>query len=70
MMQDAEWLRQKGQLALEQNTSLAKKYLLASTILDNSSVDVWMTLSRLASSDKEKSAFLREAQKVMKRKQE
>ena len=70
LMQDAERLRQKGQLALEQNKSLAKKYLLASTILDNSSVDVWMTLSRLASSDKEKSAFLREAQKVMKRKQE
>jgi hypothetical protein len=69
LMQDAEWLRQKGQLALEQNKSLAKKYLLASTMLDNSSVDVWMTLSRLAGSEKEKSAFLREAQKVMKREQ-
>jgi hypothetical protein len=69
LTQDAEWLRQKGQLALEQDKSLAKKYLLASTMLDNSSVDVWMTLSRLASSEKEKSAFLREAQKVMKREQ-
>jgi len=70
LTQDAEWLRQKGQLALEQeDKSLAKKYLLASTMLDNSSVDVWMTLSRLAGSEKEKSAFLREAQKVMKREQ-
>jgi len=67
LKQDAEWLRQKGQLALEENKALAKKYLLASTLLDNSSVDVWVTLSRLASNEKEKSAFLREAQKVMKR---
>jgi hypothetical protein len=67
LMQDAESLRQKGQLALEQNRSLARKYLLASTMLDNNSVDVWITLSRLATSEKEKSAFLREAQKVMKR---
>lgn len=66
---DAEWLRQKGQLALEKNKALAKKYLLASTLLDNSSVDVWMTLARLTGSEKEKSAFLREAQKVMKREQ-
>jgi hypothetical protein len=69
LKQDAEELRQKGQLALEENKALAKKYLLASTILDNSSVDVWMTLTRLASSEKEKAAFLREAQKVMKREQ-
>ena len=63
--QDAEWLRQKGQLALEENKALAKKYFLASTVLDNSSVDVWVTLSRLASSEKERSVFLREAQKLM-----
>jgi hypothetical protein len=69
LKQDAEWLRQKGQLALEENKALAKKYLLASTLLDNSSVDVWMTLSRLASSEREKQAFLREAEKVLGRKQ-
>ncbi len=67
LKQDAESLRQKGQLALEENKALARKYLLASTLLDNSSVDVWMTLSRLASSEKERSAFLREAQKVIRR---
>jgi hypothetical protein len=67
LKQDAESLRQKGQLALEENKALARKYLLASTLLDNSSVDVWMTLSRLASSEKEKSVFLREAQKVIRR---
>ena len=65
LKQDAEWLRQKGQLALEENRALAKKYLLASTLLDNSSVDVWMTLSRLASSEREKATFLREAEKVL-----
>ena len=67
LKQDAEWLRQKGQLALEQNKSLAKKYLLASTLLDNSSVDVWMTLSQLASSEREKAVFLREAEKILSR---
>jgi hypothetical protein len=66
LKQDAEWLRQKGQLALEEDKAAAKKYLLASTVLDNSSLDVWMTLSRLASNEKEKSVFLREAQKLMK----
>jgi hypothetical protein len=70
LKQDAEWLRQKGELALEENKALAKKYLLASTLLDNSSVDVWMTLSRLASSEREKQAFLREAEKVLGRKQQ
>ena len=67
LKEDAEMLRQKGQLALKENKSLAKKYLLASTMLDNSSVDVWMMLSRLSGSEKERAAFLREAQKVMKR---
>jgi len=66
---DAEMLRQKGQLALGDDRALAKKYLLAAAMLDNSSVDVWMTLTRLAGSEQEKDAFLREAQKVMKRKQ-
>lgn len=65
LKQDAEWLRQKAQLALEENKALAKKYLLASTLLDNTSVDVWMTLSQLASSEREKATFLREAEKVL-----
>ena len=69
LKQDPEWLRQKGQLVLEENKALAKKYLLASTLLDNSSVDVWMMLSRLASSEREKQAFLREAEKVLGRRQ-
>ena len=64
---DAEELRNKAALVLEDDRALAKKYLLASTILDNTSVDVWMTLARLAGSDKERAAFLREAEKVMKR---
>ena len=68
-VRDAEELRQKGLLALEENKALAKKYLLASTILDNSSVDVWMTLTQLASNEKEKAAFRREAQRVMQRDQ-
>ncbi len=69
LKQDAEWLRQKGQLAVEQDKTLAKKYLLASTMLDNSSVDVWVTLAQMASNEGEKAAFLREAEKVMSRKQ-
>ncbi|MFZ5918775.1 MAG: hypothetical protein ACOYZ7_17705 [Chloroflexota bacterium] len=64
---DADWLRQKGQLALESNKALAKKYLLASTLLDNSSVDVWMMLAQLASNEREKQTFLREAEKVLSR---
>jgi hypothetical protein len=70
LKQDAEWLRQKGQLALEENRALAKKYLLASIMLDNSSVDVLMTLAQLASNEREKAAFLREAEKVMSRRQQ
>jgi hypothetical protein len=65
LKQDADWLRRKAQLVLEENRSLAKKYLLASTLLDNSSVDVWMTLSQLASNEREKKAFLREAEKIL-----
>ncbi len=65
LRQDAEQLRQKGQLALEKDKSLAKKYLLASTMLDNSSVDVWMMLAQLASNEREKQAFLRQAEKVL-----
>lgn len=67
LKQDAEWLRRKGQLALEQNKSLAKKYLLASTLLDNTSVDVWIKLAQLASNEREKVAFLREAEKILSR---
>lgn len=67
LKEDAEWLRQRGELALEDNRALAKKYLLASTMLDNSSVDVWMTLSRLASDEREKANFLREAERVLSR---
>lgn len=63
--EDAEGLRRKGQLALASDKTLAKKYLLASTMLDNSSVDVWMTLAQLASSEQEKKAFLREAEKLL-----
>lgn len=70
LKRDAEWLRQKGQLALAENRALAKKYLLASTMLDNSSVDVLMTLAQLASNEREKTAFLREAEKIMSRRQQ
>lgn len=65
LKQDADWLRRKAQLALVENKALAKKYLLASTLLDNSSVDVWMTLSQLASSEREKKTFLRQAEKIL-----
>jgi hypothetical protein len=64
---DAEQLRQKGMAALPSDPTLAQKYLLASTILENSSVDVWLTLIDIASNEKQKASFRREAEKVLQR---
>ena len=64
---DAEQLRQKGRAVLGTDPTLAQKYLLASTILDNSSVDVWLTLIDIASNEKQKASFRREAEKVLQR---
>lgn len=67
LRQDAEQLRQKGMAVLDTDPVLAQKYLLASTILENSSVDVWLTLVDLASNEKQKASFRREAEKVLQR---
>jgi hypothetical protein len=65
--QDAELLRQKGMAAVDDDPALAQKYLLASTILENSSVDVWLALVDLAPSERQKASFRREAEKVLQR---
>jgi hypothetical protein len=65
--QDAEELRRKGMAVLQQDPAVAQKYLLASTVLDNSSVDVWLTLIDLATTAKQKATFRREAEKVLRR---
>ena len=62
---DAEELRRKGTAVLRQDADVARKYLLASTVLDNSSVDVWLTLIELASTNEQKVAYRREAEKVL-----
>jgi hypothetical protein len=65
--QDAESLRQKGMAAVETDPLIAQKYLLASTVLENNSVDVWLTLVEIASNDKQRASFRREAEKVLRR---
>ncbi len=67
LCQDAEQLRRKGMAVLQQDPAVAQKYLLASTVLDNSSVDVWLTLIDLATTDRQKVTFRREAEKVLRR---
>jgi hypothetical protein len=67
LRQDAELLRQKGMAAVSADTELARKYLLASTILENTSVDVWLTLVDIAPSENQKASFRREAEKVLER---
>jgi hypothetical protein len=44
---------------------LAKKYLLASTMLDNSSVDVWLDLADMSDNEEEKAWFRKEAQRLL-----
>lgn len=70
LRQDAEQLRQKGMAALGTDPALAQKYLLASTILENSSVDVWLTLVDVAPNEKQKASFRHEAEKVLQRQRE
>jgi len=67
LRQDAEKLRRKGMAAVKTDPAIAQKYLLASTILENNSVDVWLTLVEIAATDKQRESFRREAEKVMRR---
>jgi hypothetical protein len=62
---DAEELRRKGALLKAYNIALAKKYLLASTMLDNSSVDVWLELVDISDKEEEKAWFRKEAQRLL-----
>jgi hypothetical protein len=62
---DAEELRRKGALAKAYDMALAKKYLLASTMLDNSSVDVWLELADMSGNEEEKTWFRKEAQRLL-----
>jgi hypothetical protein len=62
---DAEELRRKGALAKAYDVALAKKYLLASTVLDNSSVDVWLDLADMSDKEEEKAWFRKEAQRLL-----
>jgi hypothetical protein len=64
---DAEALRRKGMAAVKTDPAIAQKYLLSSTLLENTSVDVWLTLVEIASNDKQKESFRREAEKVLQR---
>jgi hypothetical protein len=65
LLYDAQELRRKGSEAIARDLAIAQKYLLASTVLENTSVDVWLKLIELASSPKQKEAFRREAEKVL-----
>jgi hypothetical protein len=67
LRQDAERLRRKGMAAVKTDPAIAQKYLLASTILENNSVDVWLTLVNIAINDKQRESFRREAEKVLRR---
>ena len=62
---DAEELRRKGALVKAYDVALAKKYLLASTMLDNSSVDVWLELADMSVKEEEKAWFRKEAQRLL-----
>jgi hypothetical protein len=62
---DAEELRRKGALAKAYDVALAKKYFLASTMLDNSSVDVWLDLADMSDNEEEKAWFRKEAQRLL-----
>ena len=62
---DAEELRRKGALAKAYDMALARKYLLASTMLDNSSVDVWLELADMSGNEEEKTWFRKEAQRLL-----
>ena len=64
---DAEELRRKGMATVATNPAIAQKYLLASTVLENNSVDVWLMLVEIATSDKQKESFRQEAEKVLRR---
>jgi hypothetical protein len=64
---DAEELRRKGALVKAYDVALAKKYLLASTALDNSSVDVWLELANMSGNEAEKALFRKEAQRLLSR---
>jgi len=64
---DAEELRRKGALVKAYDMALAKKYLLASTMLDNSSVDVWLELADMSDKEEEKAWFRKEAQRLLSR---
>lgn len=66
---DAEDLRRKGMSLIVSDPALAQKYLLASTVLENTSVDVWLKLVDLAVNPKQKEAFRREAEKALRRQQ-
>ena len=46
---------------------LAQKYLLASTLLENTSVDVWLTLMDLATNAQQRDSFHREAKELLRR---
>ena len=65
--QDAEELRRKGMAAIKTDPAVAQRYLLASTMLENTSVDVWLTLVDIAKNEKQKESFRREAEKVLRR---
>jgi hypothetical protein len=67
LQRDAEALRRKGMAAVKTDPAIAQKYLLSSTLLENTSVDVWLTLVDIASNDKQKESFRREAEKVLQR---
>jgi hypothetical protein len=68
--QDAEDLRLKGMSLADTQPALAQKYLLASTVLENTSVDVWLKLVDLALNEKQRAAFRREAERALRRSQQ
>lgn len=68
LRREAERLRQMGWATYEQNPSLAQRYLLASTILDNSDASVWLALANLTDDPHRKAMFHKEATKLLRKK--
>ena len=62
---DAEELRLKGMALMTSDPSMARKYLLASTVLRKDNAEVWIALIGMASSAKEREVYRQQAGKIL-----
>lgn len=64
---DAEHLRLKGIAAATHDPSTARKYLLASTVLQHDNAEAWLALIEIAGSAKEREMYRQQAEKILSR---